>query len=715
MGQPTLHLALGEPAAGRVELRLWNANPLAALSRTLPRADLDGILRRLPGSDPSESDLAPLGQHLYRCLDGPDQLLSNQLALFAGQPAVALAIDGPPALAALPWELLHDGRSFLAEGVNPGVLPVRWRPGAPAPPPANRALSVLFMAASPRGLTPVLDFEAEEAGILRATARFPLVLHVEETGDLDELQVQVRAFGPAALDVVHLTGHADHTDAGPRFLTETATGDPYAASARDLLESLPHRPRLLFLSGCRTAESLPAGAVRSLAEEVLALGLPAVLGWGRPVDDAEASLAAAALYGRLSSGEGLVPSLLATIRDLRQAKSRHWHRLRLFVAGELPAALVTPRTTPERQPAPRPSLAERFLDSQRRVKVAGREAFVGRRRPLQRLLRELRGDDHPAGVVLHGLGGVGKSSLACRLCDRLGSTDFDVLVHVGLLDEPSFLATLAPLARDHAQLTALQGSTEPLGFRLRRFLEQRRTAGQKPLLVVLDDFEANFEGQKPQQDGSLRLDADAAAVLQALAAAIDQVHAARCLVTCRYQLPADLAAGFHQEGLSALRGAELDKKLRALDRQAERTPAARAVPSELRERAVAVADGNPRLLEWLFSLLPRTDLDHAALLQAMESNVREFREQVLAEHLLRTLSAEDRHVLSALLVYRFPVPLPAVEPILPGRTGGELRPRWAGRCQVDRVHICLPALAKSFHGEKLGTTRGKNYCGCGGP
>ena len=44
--------------------------------------------------------------------------------------------------------------------------------------------------------------------------------------------------------------------------------------------------------------------------------------------------------------------------------------------------------------------------------------FVGRRAELRELLRALRGTD--AGVVVHGIGGVGKSTLAAQLVEQLG-------------------------------------------------------------------------------------------------------------------------------------------------------------------------------------------------------------------------------------------------------------------------------------------------------
>jgi hypothetical protein len=58
-----------------------------------------------------------------------------------------------------------------------------------------------------------------------------------------------------------------------------------------------------------------------------------------------------------------------------------------------------------------------FLDRKRQVPVAAAGMFVGRRQELQRALRALRSGER-AGVLLHGQGRLGKSSLAARIADR---------------------------------------------------------------------------------------------------------------------------------------------------------------------------------------------------------------------------------------------------------------------------------------------------------
>lgn len=78
---------------------------------------------------------------------------------------------------------------------------------------------------------------------------------------------------------------------------------------------------------------------------------------------------------------------------------------------------VTPVRTRGRKPAPPPTVATQFLDTAGTVKVPTRESFVGRRRQLQNCLRALKPPSEDIGVLIHGMGGLGKSSLAARLCD----------------------------------------------------------------------------------------------------------------------------------------------------------------------------------------------------------------------------------------------------------------------------------------------------------
>ncbi len=196
-----------------------------------------------------------------------------------------------------------------------------------------------------------------------------------------------------------------------------------------------------------------------------------------------------------------------------------------------------------------------------------------------------------------------------------------------------------------------------LRFKLRAVFEQ----AAQPLLLVLDDFEANFEhtdgGRLRFRAGLPVLSIEAKKVLAALAFAIRPERSRhRLLLTSRYQLDVAEAAALFQESLDRLRGADLAKKVRRLERA--RQPG--AISKALAAQAIEVADGNPRLLEWLFEILGQAGLDHAQILERMAAKEAEFRESILAEELLRQQEPALRQMLAAALVFQMPAPQEAL-------------------------------------------------------
>jgi hypothetical protein len=314
------HLTLHFLDQSHVRLRYFFDNPNVFDERVAAESELTELKRlskivydgeRIEKSQNSDQELMAVGRALYDWLDTPERILTGKIAACPrGPEPLVLAVAATPELKDLPWETLHDGAGFLVAREARAVIPVRWRDVAAAP--ANRRLRTLFMATSPEGVQPVLAFEAEEKAILEATRRHPLTLTVEESGDVTELKFRVAAEPDAAIDVFHVTGHAGHDENGvPVFLTEDAEGGLKLSTAADFADALVRMPPLLFLSGCRTAQS-PGDALPSLAEAMPDKGAQAVLGWGRPVYDTNGIAAAAALYGALAgafAGEGARPNL----------------------------------------------------------------------------------------------------------------------------------------------------------------------------------------------------------------------------------------------------------------------------------------------------------------------------------------------------------------------------------------------------------------------
>ena len=321
-----------------------------------------------------------------------------------------------------PWELAAHHAGFWALDEHLIYCPIR-RIGAAADPlpPSPRRLMVVFMAAAPRGQEN-LRYEAEEAAFVRATSRVGLDLIVEDTGTLAELAERVAHFQP--VDVVHISCHGK-LKPEPRLLLEDRFGDPDFVEATRLAAELDgvKRPRLLTLSACETAQA--DEVIGSAARSLVRRSVPAVLGWGGSVHDDQATIFAAALYKSLAERQSLEHAVAWARFQLHVQMARRqsptdyrndWHMARLFVGPKGGGVLAEGGPTRFRAI----SATKEFLDAKgdRKVSVATEFEFVGRRRPLQTVLREFY---QPArhGLLIHGVGRLGKSSLAARVAHRM--------------------------------------------------------------------------------------------------------------------------------------------------------------------------------------------------------------------------------------------------------------------------------------------------------
>lgn len=644
------------------------------------RPVLDFTNRRF--ADATADERLAMGRALYDWLNEHERF-SDALEQFPDDnEPVALAVTAPDALGHLPWETLHDGTDFLvAREIRP-VVPVRMtklRDNATPPEPENRPLRVLFMATSPENVKPVLEFEKEEGDILAASKELgnPIELFVEESGSLDELGKTVKLAERGAFDIVHLTGHADLLDSGPVFLVEDDEGKRRDATPKDIAAALSKKPRLLFLSGCRTAESEKTGVVRSLSEQLIEKGAPAVLGWAMPVMDTIGIAAAQALYQSLGVGDGLFTALVETYRATMKCEEEltrrngkpvlsNWHLLRLFARETVPGAFVTPPKTKGRAlPAPTTFVGE-FTDLvSREIRAIPRERFVGRRRLLQRALKTLKRADK-AGVVLHGLGGNGKTCVAARLCDRLGA-DFTPVVVVGRLKESDLVRKLSDALLDERDLRDILAGTggpkdDPFEIRLKRVLRQ----STNPFLFVLDDFEQNYmDGPKSydfRTDGTPKLADDTRRILSALTDAVtdakNQVRQ-RVIVTSRFELDGEFATRFVQEPVNGFQGEDLRKLVAGLREELEdkvqkgrlNRNYSEAERKELTEKAQEISAGNARLLRWLYDLIAASWADLEKTIDSMKGKKTVFLEEILADAILNSQPEKLRKFLGTAVIY----------------------------------------------------------------
>lgn len=126
-----LHIDLRTLDGDYADLRYGWENPNDFQSRRLPLAEIQDLIEVMERDyyvDRLVKDLVETGQRLYQWLDRSDRFLAQLLA--EAKAGVVLAIATEARLAHLPWEVLHDGKSFLVARPHPVVVPVRWQGGS---------------------------------------------------------------------------------------------------------------------------------------------------------------------------------------------------------------------------------------------------------------------------------------------------------------------------------------------------------------------------------------------------------------------------------------------------------------------------------------------------------------------------------------------------------------------------------------------------------
>jgi hypothetical protein len=592
------------------------------------------------------SDLPSIGREIFGWLDGDDRWLEQSLAgvgTIYFEIATRAAPDGVErAFLDVPWELLAGPQGYLATD-SLRQFCVWRRMGAVVTPfdPIHDDFGLLFMAAAPEGVGE-LDYEAEEAAILNATNPQYVRVMVEESGSLPLLRD--RALQEEAFEAVHLSCHGEVGKEGAFLALESSEGKLELATAANLVKALGEKkPPLLFLSACRTAEQVDAAT--PLTQDLIRAGVPNVLGWDGSVYDSDAMLFAKEFYVAVSHHETVVHAAAAARQKMLsahladQAQCRHWHLARVYSGPEGGGPLCK-KGRSKRVYQTNIGYRE-FLDKeQQRVPVASRSEFVGRRREIQRILRAFAEGDH-TGVLVHGMGHLGKSSLAARVANRMthhrtvviysdysALTIFDTVANALPINERlSLVNTWRPqVAGDvKALYDAMRAMLE--GPFAREIAQPRST----PILLIIDDFEQVLEDPRPGEN-RVRVKVEYIPTIQAVLSAFRDSGAlteSQFLVTSRYTFAVndrngkDLTSGLLDVQLRPMSPRERDKQLAAAARNLDFTGPEDAAEAEdvgaLTERAKTAAHGNPGLQTILTKPILASDLKAAeAAIAAIE-------------------------------------------------------------------------------------------------
>ena len=537
--------------------------------------------------------------------------------------------------------------------------------------PENRSLKILFMACSPRDTKPVLDFEKEEEKIFEITKDLPVEIDVEDTGSLEGLEDRLKT---NKYDVVHITGHASlHKNGNPYFLMEDEEGFQVKVSPSELREKLDlNLPRLVFLSGCRTGEST---AAYSFAHYLVLENIPSVIGWGLPVSDQGATLAAEKLYSDLSRGENILYSLQRIRKKMFENYTKEWSLLRLFSDG-------TPLDIPFVEKGQKKKVKARelqytfLINSQ--VKVL-KKGFIGRRRKIQTGLRCLKKEDNKIGLLLHGTGGLGKSCLAGKFCDRF--KDYTLIVVHGKLSTSTFQKALedAFMRKNDNIGREILKEGEELPYKIGKLCSS--VFQENNYLIILDDFEKNLGDEKK---GNPKISVGAKPIIESLLSFLPYSgKMTQLIITSRYEFSLKnkninlVKDRLESIGLTSFRGADEKKKVSELKNIEEYSD------EETKNKLIKLGSGNPRLMEYLDTLISDVkDLDVESLLSKAKGKQEEFIQELVLREIKENQSEEFQNFLCRSAIYRIPIPTNAIEQLC-----GDID-NWKTNLEIS-VHLSL--------------------------
>jgi tetratricopeptide (TPR) repeat protein len=643
---------------------------------------------------PGELALARAGQLLAASFLPSPVAEAFELALSRAKDAnqglrLGVKVSGP--LARLPWEALPTPGDTRPLALHPLIDIYRQVPAVAVRAIPGPLRIVVAIASPETGGGELLDYERELRNVLAA-------VRAARAGDA---HVRVIRFATTAAirsaleaeegHVLHISAHGSP---GSLVLEDEDGGARELDADQFVEEAVPPgaMPPLICLAACHTNVAA-AAEEPSFAARLLKRGATAVVATETSVTDRYATRLFARLYGRLA--EAPRPEVVGALCDARRAVQADLDTAPEGLDRRLAAleewAVVTVAAPEGRVALFDPAIRGPVVptaEAPRIGAVAGRAVgdFVGRRREQRRWPAEL-GSPKGAGLVLHGIGGVGKTTLASELITILRARQPERLL-AQLRGEVSVEDVFREVAAVVRRQLYMEGDTEgparraldavarrDLPWQDRLALLQEHALGALPLLVVLDNFEDNLA------DDDLGTLTDPT-LAEFLAAWVGDPRRSRLLVTSRYRfcLPhsAEAALAFRQLGpLSFAETRKLVWSLPALDRLSD---------GEV-ETVWRMVGGHPRTLEYIDALLSSgmgrypditTRLNEAlrdklgaeqaerflAAERTLDAALSEAAvlaaDDVLLDDLLASLGPEAESLLIGASVYRQPVDLHAL-------------------------------------------------------
>jgi len=528
--------------------------------------------------------------------------------------------------------------------------------------PPDRPLKFLFMASSIIDNPNESDFEREEEAIFQLTEDLAMEMDVEDSGSLEGLRQKLEL---ETFDVVHLSGFAGIEKTGiPYFILENETGNEQRIYPDQLwheaLKTNP--PQLLVLSGSSTAETKDKEQITqneaesSFAQHLVEkFNVPSVLGWGRKVDDIQAIAAGKMLFTQLSRGLSIPDAVqrarVALNSEFQMEPNPAWSQLRLYARQHAFHPLVKAEQSHQTKPR---RMTYIYLGNSR-VKVL-EHGFVGRRRQLQKGLKALKANPDKTGLLIMGTGGLGKSCLAGKICERFtGHTLIIIKGRVTSLSMETALKDAFFVSQDDEGIRIVSEKIK-MTDRLTHLCTTRLK--ERNYLFILDDFEQNLENYETGKPGELF--PESAELLGILLHYLSfNGKKSQLIITCRYDFKLEFQGSDAIEKrlekifMIGFNKNERWKKLKGLAGAAQFD---KFKNRELTRLVLGAGQGNPRLMEWIDVLVAQSKpKETEELIAAIKNKQEEFVQKHVLRELLKKGGVPLKQLLQKLSIYRIPV------------------------------------------------------------
>ncbi|MCD4779627.1 MAG: CHAT domain-containing protein, partial [Candidatus Omnitrophica bacterium] len=389
-------------------------------------------------------------------------------------------------IAALPWEFLHNGDTFLVAKRNTvisrlpsGVNKSKFRP-------LESILRMLVVVSSPDDpRTPPLNAELEQEVILEGVD--PLYRENKIEVDFTE-DASFETIGSYLIEkdyhIVHFTGHGTYKDGKGYLCLETEDAKARMVDNRSIADLLADRGvRLVVLSACVSGKVSNKEAYTDLASILVKENIPAVVAMQYPILDISVIQFTSVFYKTLASGMPVDLALAEAriaMKNTEKSNGVDFATPVLYLSDPdcIKIDEIKPVTS-ELLHRPQMLLNMQVMD----------KGFVGRRKELRLLHKGFKSDVKRAAII-HGFGGIGKTVLASRFALNMDKHFIGIFgmkctattTPADILNELNAFLNLAGV-QEFNQLLYGQVPLKVKTFALVNILNQRR------FLIILDNFE----------------------------------------------------------------------------------------------------------------------------------------------------------------------------------------------------------------------------------